>query len=148
LLDCHSLPLLHVRHREMGTLGWPLHRDVDLSVLDRDRVRDHADLLVAERAAGLDVVLPAVPGAAQDLALAPVLELVDLRGQGRAGHLAEAAPRARVDADVLERVVGAVQVEDADLAALDLEDLAPARWDVLDSRDWMPVSHRLSCPHA
>src|SRR3989442_111608 len=129
-------------------MRYALHRDVDLSVLDRDRVRDHPDLLVEQRAAGLDVVLPAVPRAAEDLALAPVLELVDLRRQGRPGHLAEADAGALVDADVLERVVGAVEVEDPDLAALDLEDLAPAGRDVLDARDRMLVRHGLPCPIA
>src|SRR5581483_6541046 len=92
--------------------------------------RHDFDLGVEERPAGGDVVLPAVPGAAQDLPLAPVLELVDLRRQRRAGHLAEADARALVPTDVLERVVRALDVEDADLAAVDAVDLATARRDV------------------
>src|SRR5262249_42476307 len=115
--------------------------DVDPTVLDRDRVRHDPDARVEQRPSGRDVVLPAVPGAAQYPALEPVLELVDPRGQRRPRHLAEAHPRTLVSADVLERVVLAAEIEAPDLAPLDLQDLASAQRYVLHRRDQVLLGH-------
>jgi hypothetical protein len=54
-----------------------------------------------------------------------------------------------VHADVLEGVVLALEVEDANLAALDLQDLAAAGRDILDPRNrvflwhWIDLAYRV-----
>src|SRR5262249_47587687 len=117
------------------------NRDDDLVADHLDWVADEPDVWIEERPPGRDVVLPLVPGTAQHPTLQTVLELVDLRGQGGAAELAQTDPRALMGADVLERVERAVEVEDADLAALHAHDLASAGWDLAHPGDDVP-SHR------
>ena len=88
--------------------------------------------------AGADVEFPAVPGAADDLALAAVFVLAGGAGGDEAGELADAERAALVGAAVAEGEVFAAEVEDADGAPGDLDDFAPAGGDFARFGDELP----------
>ena len=76
-----------------------------------------------------------VPGfVAEDAAFLAVLKLVDRGRLGRADHPAQAHPRGLMRARVLERMKLAVEIENADLAPLDADDLATAGWNFVNAR--------------
>src|SRR5207302_9648221 len=98
-----------------------------LGGLDRDFVGADAGAVgLAEGAAGGEVELPAMPGAAKDLAVARPEVFTGSGGKGHAFDAAEAERAALVRAAIAQGVEGAVDVEDADGAALDIDDLPAA----------------------
>src|SRR5262249_29035731 len=105
-----------------------------------DRVGlDARPLGVEDGAAGGEIELPAVPGAAQDLALS--LEGV-VAAPGRAHEAsgrAEAERTGLVWAAVEDGVVPAADVEDADRTALDFYQLAAAVGDLAETGDGKPA---------
>src|SRR5262245_64553050 len=107
------------------------------SYLDRVGLDAHP-LGVEDRASGGQVELPAVPGAAQDLALS--LEGV-VAGPVRAhetGGRAKAERAGLVWAAVEDGVVPAADVEDADRTAVDFDQLAAAVGDLAETGDRKP----------
>ncbi|MEZ5864415.1 MAG: hypothetical protein R3D25_10255 [Geminicoccaceae bacterium] len=78
------------------------------------------------RLAGLQLELPAVPRAAQDLALPLELELAGLAALDEPFDDALAERRALVRAAVAHRVERVVDVEDPDAPAGDVDDAPPA----------------------
>ena len=84
----------------------------------------------------------AVPRAAHDVAGPPALVLAGSRPGDRAPDLPLAQRPALVRAAVAQREELAVDVEDADRATPDLDDLAPARRDLADRATTVVASHR------
>src|SRR5688500_12764322 len=145
--------------RWTSALAWDF--DDDVGLVDRDGVRlgDVGALCEAERLevgagrdldlvgadadgagvepglAGLDVVLPAVPGAANDLAGPGVAVLAGRRRGDQAGGATVAERAALVRAAVADREVLAAEVEDADRAPGDVDDLPRPGRNLVDRRD-------------
>src|SRR5579871_4457621 len=89
---------------------------------------DPHSVRVEIRAPRLDLELPAVPRALDDLAVARVHARIRLAGQGGPLDLAEAQRRALVRAPVAQGKVAPGDVEHADRSAADRNDLpAPGR---------------------
>src|SRR5262249_53545225 len=138
----------------------PLNMQHDAVRLHRHRVRLrgerprrlHGDLIgadasavrLADRAAGGEVELPAVPRAAQNLAITRPHVLA--RG-GRQGHpldTAQAERTALVRTTISQGVERAVDVEDADGAAVDINDLPLAGRQIGDCADDVAGHHSTS----
>src|SRR5262249_37673939 len=132
LLDRHRKRLGHVR--SLDQLGAGLDRHLVLARAHR--------LRVAPRLAGADVVLPAMPGAAQELAPARQAIVAGAIRQHERADLAEAQRAAGVRAAVGERKEFAVEIEDADLASADADDPAGAGRDIAGPRDDLPAHGR------
>src|SRR5438128_345434 len=95
-----------------------------LGGLDSDFVGADAGAVgLADGAAGGEVEFPAVPGAAEDLAVARPQVLAGGGGQGHSLDAAQAERAALVGTTVPQGVEGTVDVEDADGAALYFHDL-------------------------
>src|SRR5262249_41169614 len=120
-LDHHVVVL--DRHRErLGLIG---AFDQLGAGLDRHRVLARAQALrIAPRAAGADVELPRMPGAADDFALPGIAILARLRRFEQAGAVTEREASALVRTTVVEREELAVDVEDDDGAVADRDELA------------------------
>src|SRR6185437_8480635 len=113
-----------------------------LARLHRHRVAARAHRVeVAPGLAGADVELPAVPRAAQHLALPYQAELAGTIRLGETDEHATAQRRALVRAAIYQREMLAADVEHADLAALHRDDLAVPRRDLAHAGDDMP-GHR------
>src|SRR6185312_14587203 len=78
------------------------------------------------RRSGAEIEFPAVPGASEDLARSARLVVARRCAFQRAPELARTQGAGLVRAAVEQREVFAVDVEDADGAPCDLDDLAPA----------------------
>src|ERR1700749_1234042 len=121
----------------LGDVGPLLHLlGQFLAAFDRDRERaDLEALRIAPGLAGAHVELPAVPGATQEFADARALVDSGLRrGQTRdAGRLFEWRTLMRAAIEQREEI--AVDMEYDDVAAVDVDDLVAAGWDVRGTRD-------------
>src|SRR6476469_4405517 len=106
-----------------------------LITLDADRMR------IVDRPAGCDIELPAMPGTAQDLAVAGPDILTRFARQGHALDRPKAERCCLVRAAVAQRKEAAVHVEDADRASFELDDLALARPELAG-----PTYHMLAHP--
>ena len=85
-----------------------------------------AEFMVVEGLAGSDVEFPLVPGAFEDFAFAGVGHAGEAVGADEGAEAAAAEGAGPVRADVAEGVVVAVEVEDADFAAVNGYDFAAA----------------------
>src|SRR5262249_21564812 len=134
LLDRHRKCLADIGARDHLAAGF-----------DRDReLADRQLLRIAVGLAGRDLELPAVPRAAQELALPRDPVFAGAVGLHEPDHRALAQSAARMRAAVGKRVERAVDVEHADVAALDGHALARAGRNLVDSRDHMPAHARRS----
>src|SRR5580704_16248121 len=100
---------------------------------------------IAPGFAGAHVELPAVPRAADDLALPRVAVLAGLAGLDQAGQAAFAQAAALMRAAVGKREELALDVEHRDLAALDVDELAGAGWKLAQCSDHV-LGHGVTLP--
>src|SRR5215475_5409059 len=110
--------------RALNQLGTRLHAD---------RILPHADAgRIAPRLAGADVELPAVPGAFHHLARPRIAVLARHFRLDQPGLDAVAKAAATMRTAIVERKEIAGQIEHHDGAAVHLDELAGARWDLVD----------------
>ena len=95
-------------------------------VLHFDAVGADAEIGVGEGVAGFEVEFPLVPRAFEDFAFAGVGHAGEADGEDEGAEAVTAEGASPVGADVAEGVVVAVEVEDADLAAVNGYDFAAA----------------------
>lgn len=107
----------------------------DFLTLHLHPVGADAEFRVVEGLAGLDVELPLVPGAFEDLAFARVAHAGEPVRKDKGAQPAAAERAGLVGADVAEGVVVAVEVENADLPPVDGHDFAAAGRDFVDGGD-------------
>ena len=93
-------------------------------VLNLDAVGADAEFGGVEGLAGFDVEFPLVPGAFEDFAFARVGHAGEAVGEDEGAEAEAAEGAGPVGADVAGGVVVAVEVEDADLTAVDGDDFA------------------------
>ena len=106
--------------------------------LDMGRVRLHAEAAgVAVGLAGTDVELPAVPGAADDLAEFGIFDLAGVARLREPDQRALAQRRALMRAAVHQAEILALDVEDRDRPPVDLQKFPRARRKLVDRRNDM-----------
>src|SRR5262249_20475439 len=104
--------------------------------LHLDRILPHADpARIAPRFAGADVELPAVPGALHHLASPRIAVVAGLLRLHEPSLNAKRETAAAVRAAVVEREIVTAEVEHDDGASVHLDELAPARRNLIDRRD-------------